>query len=138
MNNEMYECGCGDQYPHNSFGAGFIAASGQCPNCDAGTPKKSVDASAVVLSLGDAKLLVAVIEEFCSTYQCDVDELLINEGEMDAYNKLLPATPKPLPKGEISANDFNKVSDFIDQHQDKKFTEADLESLITNLSHNRS
>lgn len=29
------ECACGDSYPADSFGAGFIAASGKCPNCDA-------------------------------------------------------------------------------------------------------
>ena len=29
------ECACGDSYPADSFGAGFIAARNKCPNCDA-------------------------------------------------------------------------------------------------------
>lgn len=28
-------CDCGDLYPADSFGAGFIAALGRCPNCQA-------------------------------------------------------------------------------------------------------
>ncbi|MGE8547930.1 MAG: hypothetical protein ACN6OC_10885 [Alcaligenes sp.] len=31
----MISCGCGDLYPSNSYGAGFIAAAGHCENCDA-------------------------------------------------------------------------------------------------------
>lgn len=27
-------CPCGDAYPPDSYGAGFIAAAGCCPNCD--------------------------------------------------------------------------------------------------------
>ena len=27
-------CDCGDVYPADSFGAGFIAATGRCQNCD--------------------------------------------------------------------------------------------------------
>lgn len=33
---ELVACDCGDLYPPDSFGAGFIAARGECPNCDAG------------------------------------------------------------------------------------------------------
>jgi len=33
--NETTKCACGDIYPADSFGAGFIAATGRCPNCDA-------------------------------------------------------------------------------------------------------
>ena len=33
------ECACGDQYPANSYGAGFMAANnGVCENCDASAP----------------------------------------------------------------------------------------------------
>ncbi|MCO7557486.1 hypothetical protein [Metapseudomonas otitidis] len=28
-------CMCGDEYPHDSYGAGFIAGSGMCEKCDA-------------------------------------------------------------------------------------------------------
>jgi hypothetical protein len=29
------DCGCGDSYPAQSYGAGFIHAVGNCPNCEA-------------------------------------------------------------------------------------------------------
>jgi hypothetical protein len=29
------DCGCGDSYPSQSYGAGFIHAVGNCPNCEA-------------------------------------------------------------------------------------------------------
>lgn len=32
---DMVSCGCGDIFPSNSYGAGFIAAAGHCENCDA-------------------------------------------------------------------------------------------------------
>lgn len=32
----MVECSCGDSYPHNSYGAGYIHACGICPNCYVG------------------------------------------------------------------------------------------------------
>jgi len=31
-------CDCGDVYPADSFGAGFIAATGRCQNCDVAAP----------------------------------------------------------------------------------------------------
>ncbi|MDL4862071.1 hypothetical protein NPJ88_006985 [Halomonas elongata] len=31
---EMVTCGCGDMFPINSYGAGFMAAKGFCENCD--------------------------------------------------------------------------------------------------------
>lgn len=31
---EMVSCACGDAYPARSYGAGFIDASGVCPNCE--------------------------------------------------------------------------------------------------------
>ena len=41
---EPVACACGDVYPADSFGAGFIAATGHCQNCDAAAP---VDAKAI-------------------------------------------------------------------------------------------
>ncbi len=43
---DMVSCGCGDFYPANSYGAGFIAAAGHCENCDAAqdTDADKVDA----------------------------------------------------------------------------------------------
>jgi hypothetical protein len=31
----LIPCACGDSYPSQSYGAGFIHAIGRCPNCDA-------------------------------------------------------------------------------------------------------
>ncbi|HEJ6446086.1 TPA: hypothetical protein SL854_003169 [Pseudomonas aeruginosa] len=42
MSNELTDvrCSCGDEYPADSYDAGFIAGSGMCQNCDAAlTPK---------------------------------------------------------------------------------------------------
>lgn len=38
-------CMCGDEYPHDSYGAGFIAGSGMCENCRAirGADRKAMD-----------------------------------------------------------------------------------------------
>ncbi|WP_394065380.1 hypothetical protein [Alcaligenes sp. WGS1538] len=43
---DVVSCGCGDLYPSNSYGAGFIAAAGHCENCDAAqdTDAAKVDA----------------------------------------------------------------------------------------------
>lgn len=30
---DLVSCACGDQYPADSYGAGWIAAVGECPNC---------------------------------------------------------------------------------------------------------
>jgi len=35
LTDEEIKCACGDLYPADSFGAGFIAATGRCQNCDA-------------------------------------------------------------------------------------------------------
>jgi hypothetical protein len=32
---KLIPCACGDSYPSQSYGAGFIHAIGHCPNCDA-------------------------------------------------------------------------------------------------------
>lgn len=40
-------CMCGDEYPHDSYGAGFIAGSGMCENCDAAIPAKEPPAAGV-------------------------------------------------------------------------------------------
>jgi hypothetical protein len=32
---KLISCACGDRYPSQSYGAGFIHAIGYCPNCDA-------------------------------------------------------------------------------------------------------
>lgn len=37
-------CACGDKYPADSFGAGYLAAAGQCPNCDTAAPSAPVAA----------------------------------------------------------------------------------------------
>ncbi|MGX8848280.1 hypothetical protein, partial [Pseudomonas aeruginosa] len=42
MTNELTDvrCSCGDEYPADSYDAGFIAGAGMCQNCDAAlTPK---------------------------------------------------------------------------------------------------
>lgn len=48
-------CMCGDEYPHDSYGAGFIAGSGMCENCDAAIPAKEPPAAGVP----EGKLLVS-------------------------------------------------------------------------------
>lgn len=40
-------CMCGDEYPHDSYGAGFIAGCGMCENCDAAIPAKEPPAAGV-------------------------------------------------------------------------------------------
>lgn len=40
-------CMCGDEYPHDSYAAGFIAGSGMCENCDAAIPAKEPPAAGV-------------------------------------------------------------------------------------------
>lgn len=35
-------CPCGDEYPAHSYGAGFIAGSGMCENCDAAIPARDI------------------------------------------------------------------------------------------------
>lgn len=35
-------CPCGNEYPANSYGAGFIAGSGMCENCDAEIPARDI------------------------------------------------------------------------------------------------
>jgi len=35
MGDTFVECGCGDKYRSQTYGAGFIHAKGHCPNCDA-------------------------------------------------------------------------------------------------------
>lgn len=42
MSNELTDvrCSCGDEYPADSYDAGFIAGSGMCQNCDAALPRK--------------------------------------------------------------------------------------------------
>ncbi|HEP9454394.1 TPA: hypothetical protein VDV69_006170 [Pseudomonas aeruginosa] len=35
-------CSCGDEYPADSYDAGFIAGSGMCQNCDAALPPKDI------------------------------------------------------------------------------------------------
>ncbi|EML1098836.1 hypothetical protein R6U49_15530 [Pseudomonas aeruginosa] len=44
MSNELTDvrCPCGDEYPADSYDAGFIAGSGMCQNCDAALPPKDI------------------------------------------------------------------------------------------------
>ncbi|HGM6086428.1 TPA: hypothetical protein ACKPZF_000343 [Pseudomonas aeruginosa] len=44
MTNELTDvrCPCGDEYPADSYDAGFIAGSGMCQNCDAALPPKDI------------------------------------------------------------------------------------------------
>lgn len=44
MTNELTDvrCSCGDEYPADSYDAGFIAGSGICQNCDAALPPKDI------------------------------------------------------------------------------------------------
>lgn len=44
MINELTDvrCPCGDEYPADSYDAGFIAGSGMCQNCDAALPPKDI------------------------------------------------------------------------------------------------
>ncbi len=44
MSNELTDvrCSCGDEYPADSYDAGFIAGSGMCQNCDAALPPKDI------------------------------------------------------------------------------------------------
>jgi hypothetical protein len=35
VSDNLVDCGCGDSYPSQSYGAGFIHAIGNCPNCEA-------------------------------------------------------------------------------------------------------
>ncbi|MFK1073432.1 hypothetical protein ACIUWV_26615 [Pseudomonas aeruginosa] len=44
MTNELTDvrCSCGDEYPADSYDAGFIAGSGMCQNCDAALPPKDI------------------------------------------------------------------------------------------------
>ncbi|HEN8543981.1 TPA: hypothetical protein U8182_006092 [Pseudomonas aeruginosa] len=46
MSNELTDvrCPCGDEYPADSYDAGFIAGSGMCQNCDAAMPPKDIPA----------------------------------------------------------------------------------------------
>ncbi|HFQ8088846.1 TPA: hypothetical protein ACHS7S_005719 [Pseudomonas aeruginosa] len=48
MTNELTDvrCSCGDEYPADSYDAGFIAGSGMCQNCDAAMPPKDIPAPA--------------------------------------------------------------------------------------------
>lgn len=39
------QCACGDEYPANSYDAGFIAGSGMCQVCDAAMPPKDLPAA---------------------------------------------------------------------------------------------
>lgn len=40
------QCACGDEYPANSYGAGFIAGSGMCQVCDAAIPAVDLPSAA--------------------------------------------------------------------------------------------
>ncbi len=44
MSNELtnVRCSCGDEYPADSYDAGFIDGSGMCQNCDAALPPKDI------------------------------------------------------------------------------------------------
>ncbi|WP_057382340.1 hypothetical protein [Pseudomonas aeruginosa] len=44
MTNELTDvrCPCGDEYPADSYDAGFIAGSGMCQTCDAALPSKDI------------------------------------------------------------------------------------------------
>ncbi|HCF6977200.1 hypothetical protein [Pseudomonas aeruginosa] len=44
MTNELTDvrCPCGDEFPADSYDAGFIAGSGMCQNCDAALPPKDI------------------------------------------------------------------------------------------------
>ncbi|MGC3581307.1 hypothetical protein ACPTKM_28410 [Pseudomonas aeruginosa] len=44
MSNELTDvrCPCGDEFPADSYDAGFIAGSGMCQNCDAALPPKDI------------------------------------------------------------------------------------------------
>ncbi|MER0559623.1 hypothetical protein AAA501_31690, partial [Pseudomonas aeruginosa] len=46
MTNELTDvrCPCGDEFPADSYDAGFIAGSGMCQNCDAAMPPKDIPA----------------------------------------------------------------------------------------------
>ncbi|WP_394060597.1 hypothetical protein [Alcaligenes sp. WGS1538] len=46
----MIYCGCGDLYPANSYGAGFIAAAGHCENCDAAQDRGTDKVDAALLN----------------------------------------------------------------------------------------
>jgi hypothetical protein len=47
----------------------------------------------IVLTTAEGRKLAALIDKFCAMYACDVDELLVDDGEMEIYRKLTGAAP---------------------------------------------
>lgn len=114
-------CMCGDEYPHNSYGAGFIAGFGMCENCAAAqgamrdADRKAMDELRAMsfeellkLSEGKAppaagvpegwKLVPAAITsqmEDAYDQKCQADKAYNPGLYLPAYDALLAAAPTP-------------------------------------------
>ncbi|WCU41152.1 hypothetical protein O0445_06630 [Pseudomonas aeruginosa] len=69
MTNELTDvrCPCGDEFPADSYDAGFIAGSGMCQNCDAAMPPKDIPAP-VEQAGGDERVKCAVCVDSGKVY----------------------------------------------------------------------
>ena len=86
---EMVKCICGDEYPANSYGAGFIRGSGMCENCDAAQPAKDVAPVAVP---GWKLVPLNATQEMWAAYRnADNGNILFHQ----AYRAMLAAAPTP-------------------------------------------
>lgn len=74
-------CGCGDVYPANSYGAGWIDAVGQCEHCDTARPVESV-----IAELRRLREEIAHDEQRVADLMADVQRIA---AERDALRALL-------------------------------------------------
>lgn len=84
------ECTCGDIYPANSYGAGFIAGSGMCEECDAALPAKDVSPAP------DVSGLVEALEEIVNPVKFMRLRLKQDERLDGFYANVLSADPRYL------------------------------------------
>lgn len=90
MTNELTDvrCPCGDEYPADSYDAGFIAGSGMCQNCDAALPPKDI----CTCPSGDGSLVHPCPAHPASVEQAGEDERVIGWRE-----RILAAHPNSDP-----------------------------------------
>lgn len=67
MTNELTDvrCPCGDEFPADSYDAGFIAGAGMCQNCDAAMPPKDIPAPVEQAGGDEREAAIAKFAETC-------------------------------------------------------------------------
>ncbi|MBH3785078.1 hypothetical protein I5M01_29390 [Pseudomonas aeruginosa] len=100
MSNELTDvrCPCGDEFPADSYDAGFIAGAGMCQNCDAAMPPKDIPAP-VEQAGGDERAALAHRSEFHQHLKECADEV----ATWPSYKREALTQPSPLQAEQAEA-----------------------------------